>query len=520
MSIFGAIGDVLEDVAGGIGHAVGGIGDALEDVAGSIGKAAKGAAGFLGRAVGDGLDNLADDVKKVQNSLKKLGHFDEEPNGILSKSLDAAIRGFQRESGLKVDGKLLPGGETEREIYKKRTGRDPNAIWAPADDGREIGFGQAYTNFRDRGLLGTLGAIGSAITDGVDSLTDGDPETNPWSTQKKTGREWEEATTAQSIAKYKAEKAAEAAPPPQRERRDDPWDLSAYNLDLGAIAAAVPGPVAEGIGFGLDKLNDMFDRQGGKTGAAPKSQISEEESLKSLKEVKKKGFAKAQEKPDVYEEISGFWEKERAEEEAFRREQEEFIRAHPPVINDSQSRISALLSDAPAVFEIVPDPGFNDQSARERAIDFYVRDDNVARRILQENNTIINRMATRHGVESDLIRAVMWTENARGDKFGLNRLADTLGVSGSQGPMNINGNMWGALIPGRMPGRLDDPEENIEAATILLGRIRDRIKDPTPAKIGSIWNFSGREYTNGVGEAIGRAYQEKPWKNPQEIKQK
>jgi|AVFP01.1.fsa_nt_gi hypothetical protein len=232
MSIFGAIGDVLEDVAGGIGHAVGGIGDALEDVAGSIGKAAKGAAGFLGRAVGDGLDNLADDVKKVQNSLKKLGHFDEEPNGILSKSLDAAIRGFQRESGLKVDGKLLPGGETEREIYKKRTGRDPNAIWAPADDGREIGFGQAYTNFRDRGLLGTLGAIGSAITDGVDSLTDGDPETNPWSTQKKTGREWEEATTAQSIAKYKAEKAAEAAAAQDRYRRKEETNQEYINLGI------------------------------------------------------------------------------------------------------------------------------------------------------------------------------------------------------------------------------------------------------------------------------------------------
>ena len=70
---------------------------------------------------------------------------------------------------------------------------------------------------------------------------------------------------------------------------------------------------------------------------------------------------------------------------------------------------------------------------------------------------------------------------------------------------------WASLI-GKQPDDLYDEDANIEAATVLLKRISSRVKKPTPEKVGSIWNFSGREKTNEFGEYIGRVYKEKPWR--------
>lgn len=35
--------------------------------------------------------------------------------------------------------------------------------------------------------------------------------------------------------------------------------------------------------------------------------------------------------------------------------------------------------------------------------------------------------------------------------------------------------------------------------------------DPDPAKVGSIYNFAGKERVSEPGAAVGRAYREKPW---------
>ena len=63
----------------------------------------------------------------------------------------------------------------------------------------------------------------------------------------------------------------------------------------------------------------------------------------------------------------------------------------------------------------------------------------------------------------------------------------------------------------KQPEDMYDPDVNIEAATVLLKRIADRIDKPDAAKVGSIWNYTGREKTNEFGEYIGKVYQEKPW---------
>jgi hypothetical protein len=63
----------------------------------------------------------------------------------------------------------------------------------------------------------------------------------------------------------------------------------------------------------------------------------------------------------------------------------------------------------------------------------------------------------------------------------------------------------------KKPSDLYDPDTNIEAATVLLKRIADRVENPDASKIGSIWHYTGREKTNDFGEYIGKVYKEKPW---------
>ncbi len=65
-------------------------------------------------SVGNMMKNDEDDVINVKNALHRLGYRAEPAqNGIIEQETDEGIRSFQREKGLKVDGYLMPEGETE-----------------------------------------------------------------------------------------------------------------------------------------------------------------------------------------------------------------------------------------------------------------------------------------------------------------------------------------------------------------------------------------------------------------------
>jgi hypothetical protein len=75
--------------------------------------------GSLGGVVGNGRASRPEDVAKVQHAMGGLGRYrrpNDEPNGILDRGLDRAIRGYQADRGLKQDGWMAPRGETAREI--------------------------------------------------------------------------------------------------------------------------------------------------------------------------------------------------------------------------------------------------------------------------------------------------------------------------------------------------------------------------------------------------------------------
>ncbi|MFY8091929.1 MAG: peptidoglycan-binding protein [Niveispirillum sp.] len=97
---------------------------------------------------GNGGDNLRPDIAKVQVLLNKAGYHEidgeDGPNGYHSAQLDKDIRKFQQAHNLRVDGKLLPDGETIRTLEE----RVPASVAKkpPRLTSRNMG----YDSFRDQ----------------------------------------------------------------------------------------------------------------------------------------------------------------------------------------------------------------------------------------------------------------------------------------------------------------------------------------------------------------------------------
>lgn len=367
-------------------------------------------AGFLKGAVGNNHDNDPEDVLNVKRSLSQAGYYDmdqtPEPHGYITKEMDEGIRKFQKDNDLRVDGYMLPGGETESTLRRTQTART-----------------RAQTKSTGRTN------IDSNITNALERI-EPPQETSSYDTQ-------EQFTTMQTETNQTANIAF----------RD--------SLPIGAF-----GQLAQNV-----------DATG--------------------REIRDNATSIPVRKPIV---------PELPQESAFDLKD-------APTVNLSKSRVNSILNNTPAKFDIKFKK--TDKIYREAAIDTFIRDNDLARKTVQQHSETIEKLSKKHGVDPDLVKSIMWDENARGDKFGLNQLLDP--ISSSQRPMNINGSVWSGLV-GKKADRLDKPEENIEASVILIKRISDRIEKPTAGKIGSIWNYIGRENTNDFGNDVDIIYNQKPWK--------
>lgn len=71
----------------------------------------------VGDTVGNGFSNQPRDVQTVKRTLGGLGYLPEDPfdrpSGFIDESTTDTLRRFQERNGLRVDGWLAPGGETE-----------------------------------------------------------------------------------------------------------------------------------------------------------------------------------------------------------------------------------------------------------------------------------------------------------------------------------------------------------------------------------------------------------------------
>ncbi len=178
----------------------------------------------------------------------------------------------------------------------------------------------------------------------------------------------------------------------------------------------------------------------------------------------------------------------------------------PHTFHMEESRRVALLNDWPNVrFNIEDNP-------EELGEAPWYRDEDSGKKAVKKYDQIIEREALMQGVEPRLVRAIMYVENADGSRFGVSSIAERLGIATSLFPMNIKPRFWAGLI-GVKEEEFRKPEVNIRAAVTLIKRIEERlaVKDRTPAKIGSLYNFTGRENVSDVGARIQKAFDKKPW---------
>ena len=171
-----------------------------------------------------------------------------------------------------------------------------------------------------------------------------------------------------------------------------------------------------------------------------------------------------------------------------------------------ESRIWAILNDKRNVwFNIKDNPKETGEAPfgrqRERGV-----------KAVRDHDTVIEREARAQGVDPDLVRAIMYYENADGNLFGLGKKAEEAEKAESLLPMNIKPKVW-AGMGGVGEEEFKDPEKNIRAGVALIKAIWDRLRpeDRTAAKIGSIWNFTGRENVSRRGARIGRVFDERSW---------
>jgi peptidoglycan hydrolase-like protein with peptidoglycan-binding domain len=178
-----------------------------------------------------------------------------------------------------------------------------------------------------------------------------------------------------------------------------------------------------------------------------------------------------------------------------------------PNLTMEKDRIESIKKNTPSKFFVKENPDI-------KAGNPGYADHIEANKSVKKHMKIIEYMAKKHNVDSEIVKAVMWTENARGHKWGVNDFLDKVGASNSIMPMNIQ-RQWSVLI-GRSGTALYNSSNNIEVAIVLLKRIKIRIQEPTIAKIGSVWLFAGAEDVVEYGKYIEKIYKTKPWLTPLE----
>ena len=122
---------------------------------------------------------------------------------------------------------------------------------------------------------------------------------------------------------------------------------------------------------------------------------------------------------------------------------------------------------------------------------------NIGAEAVRKYNNLIEKYTQRYNVDSNLVKAIMYTENACGHYYGGNAIADYIGISKSQMPMNIRSNIWSNFQGKHYDTR--NPAQNIELATLLIKQISNSIVNPTAEKIITIWNSAGKNKISSFG---------------------
>lgn len=165
-----------------------------------------------------------------------------------------------------------------------------------------------------------------------------------------------------------------------------------------------------------------------------------------------------------------------------------------PILNDKEKRRISIVNNTPAIFQIKENP-----SAISKAPFYEWEEQSEVSRWCG----IITNVSNRYKIDPNLVMAIMYMETTHGWYDRIYPFKKSIL------PMNINYKYWRDL--GVTKEILGCPYYNIEFDVILLSRIKDRIEEPSIAKIATIYNFIGAEIVTDYGARVHSIYIKKPW---------
>lgn len=124
---------------------------------------------------------------------------------------------------------------------------------------------------------------------------------------------------------------------------------------------------------------------------------------------------------------------------------------------------------------------------------------------------IIQREAARQGVDPNLVRAIMYVENAQG-WYG--KAFEGIGAK-SILPMNIRYDLWGGL--GFSERDSYDATMNVRAGTMLIRRILDRLDEPTVSKLATLYNSLAKDSVSDFGARVAEVYRARAWERKDRV---
>jgi soluble lytic murein transglycosylase-like protein len=187
------------------------------------------------------------------------------------------------------------------------------------------------------------------------------------------------------------------------------------------------------------------------------------------------------------------------------------VRARPradlmtaPLVEKEADRRVAILRNDPATFYVAENP--------EAKPDVWRGWPGLGSHVVQKYDGTIEDSAKKANIDPNLLRSVIWQENAKGIYDLPAEALEALGGPGlhkTLRPGNINPELWSGLGIDREGAK--DPVKNIEASARLLAGIQQRVFSPTPAKIAELYNGLGRDIVSQYGATVENNMKVKPW---------
>ena len=163
-------------------------------------------------------------------------------------------------------------------------------------------------------------------------------------------------------------------------------------------------------------------------------------------------------------------------------------------------RLYSILNDTPGT--IVFDSGSIYPGHKENANPWW-SSGMLGSTAVSDNSEAISRAAAKYGVDPVLLTAVVYMENAHGYY--------DMGMGSTEGPGNINLDTWAGLLGLKSTDIRGNDSLNIALTAKILAEIEERLVNPTPEAIASLYNSLMRDMVSDYGLTIAKYMEMKPW---------